>query len=127
LLKANLIGFGPNNNTVDSFAGIALGFKAEFTDGWAFNKLGLAGGSSTESLWLLGLSSDFQKLVKALDGDSRNGTLNSLFHSSKTITGVASISSAAAVPVPGAVWLFGTGMLTLLTGRRKSAASRLAV
>jgi hypothetical protein len=127
LLKANLISSGSNNNTLDSFAGIALGFKAEFTDGWAYNHLSLAGGSSTESLWLLGLSSNFQNLVKALDGDSSNGTLSSLFRSSRTINGAASITSIAAVPAPGAVWLFGTGLMTLLAaGRRKSIAAKLA-
>ncbi len=124
LLKANLVG-SASSNTPDTFTGFALGFKAEFTDGWAYDNLGLTGGSSTETLWLLGLSSGFQKLVRALDGDSTNGTLSSLFRSSRTITGVSSITSITAVPVPGAFWLFGTGFIALMVDRRKRADSRL--
>jgi len=71
------------------------------------------------------LSQSFNNLVKALDGDSSNGTLASLIGSSKTIDGVTSVAS---VPVPGAAWLFLTGLMGLLASRRKSAgSSRLAV
>jgi hypothetical protein len=99
-----------------------LGFKTLFTGGWAANNIGLTGGSTGESLWLFSSSSDFKNLVNALDGNSGNGMLSSLIGSSHTFTNV---SSVAAVPVPGAVWLFGTGLMTFLAGRRKSVGSRL--
>lgn len=127
LLKATLLDKNPGNGTPDligTFAGSALGFNTKFTDGWAPSVPGLTGGSTGESLWLAGLSSGFQNLVKALDGNNSNGTLTSLFGSTKTITGVASVSS---VPVPGAVWLFLTGMMTLLGFNRKKASSGFAV
>lgn len=128
LLKATLLDAIPGNGTPDligNYAGSALGFNTKFTGGWAANNPGLTGGSTGESLWLSGLSSGFKNLVKALDGNSANGTLSSLIGSSKTITGV---SSVAAVPVPGAVWLFGTGLMAVFVGRRKGlGSSRLAV
>jgi hypothetical protein len=127
LLKADLLDKNPGNGTPDlvgTYAGVAVGFNTKFTGGWAANNTGLTGGSTGESLWLAGLSSSFLNLVKALDGNAGNGTLNSLFGSSKTITGVVSVAS---VPVPGAVWLFGTGLMTLLASRRKAACSRLVV
>jgi len=66
------------------------------------------------------LSQSFNNLVKALDGDSSNGTLASLIGSSKTIYGVSSVAS---VPLPGAAWLFLSGVMGSLAYRRKSAAS----
>lgn len=128
LLKADLLDVNPGNGAPDligNYAGIALGFNTKFTGGWVANNAGLTGGSTGESLWLAGLSNGFQNLVKALDGNSGNGTLSSLIGSSKTINGVASVAS---VPVPGAVWLFGTGLMSLLASRRKRAGSpRFAV
>ncbi|NOT10811.1 MAG: hypothetical protein HOP23_03090 [Methylococcaceae bacterium] len=123
LLKANLLDINPTNGTADAigtFGGFALGFNTQFTGGWATTVPGLTGGSLGESLWLAGLSSGFFNLVKALDGSTSNGTLSSLFNSSKavTINGVVSVSS---VPVPGAVWLFLTGMMTVLGLNRKSS------
>ncbi len=104
--------------------GSALGFNTLFTGGWAANNPGLTGGSKGESLWLFASTSNsgFKNLVSALDGNSGNGTLSSLIGSSKTIYNVTSV---AAVPVPGAVWLFGTGLMSLLAGRRKNVGSRL--
>ncbi len=128
LLKATLLDSDKNNGTPDligNYAGNALGFNTKFTGGWVANNYGLTGGSTGESLWLTGVSSGFKNLVKALDGDSRNGTLKSLIGSAKTISGVSSVS---AVPVPGAAWLFGTGLVGLIASRRKNAGSaRLAV
>ncbi|MDD1622607.1 MAG: PEP-CTERM sorting domain-containing protein [Methylococcaceae bacterium] len=121
LLKADLLDTEPGNGSPDPIgtgAGFALGFNTHFTDGWAANNAGLTGGSTGESLWLFGLSAGFNNLVKALDGDVSNGTLASLIGSSKTINDV---SSVAAIPVPGAVWLFGTGLMTMFASRRKSA------
>ncbi|MEQ1621180.1 MAG: hypothetical protein ABL919_07210 [Methylococcales bacterium] len=124
LLKANLLDINPGNGAPDNigtFAGAAIGFKTAFTGGWAPTVAGLTGGSTGESLWLAGLSADFLKLVKALDTNTGNGTLSSLFNtSSKTITGVVSVSS---VPVPGAVWLFLTGMMAVLGLNRKKGNS----
>jgi len=116
LLKADLTSVGTWN-------GVALGFATHFTGGWAALNTALTGGSKGESLWLTGLSADFSNLVKALDGNNGNGTLSSLFGGNKTITGVVSVSS---VPVPAAVWLFGTGLMSLLAGRRKNATLRFA-
>jgi hypothetical protein len=127
LLKANLLDTVPGNGTPDlvgTWGGVAVGFKTLFTGGWASTYGGLDGGSIGENLWLAGLSNGFFDLVKALDGNSGNGTLSSLFGSTKTINGVVSVAS---VPLPAAFWLFGTGLMSLLAGRRKStAASRLA-
>ena len=123
LLQAELRDSDPSNGTPDAigtFGGLALGFNTHFTGGWAANNAGLTGGSTGESLWLFGLSKGFNNLVKALDGDDSNGTLASLIGSSKTIDGVSSVAS---VPLPGAVWLFLSGVMGLLARRRKSVAS----
>jgi hypothetical protein len=123
LLRAELLDTEPTNGTPDSIAsagGFALGFNTHFTGGWTTSIPGLTGGSTGESLWLLGFSQGFMNLANALDGNAGNGTLASLIGSSKIIDGVTSITS---VPVPGAVWLFGTGLMTLVAGRRKSIAS----
>lgn len=126
LLKAQLLDADPNDSgspdLIGTYAGAALGFNTKFTGGWAANNPGLTGGSTGESLWLAGLTSGFINLVKALDGDNSNGTLSSLFGSSKTITGVASV---AAVPVPGTVGLFATGLMTLIGRRRKYNGTRI--
>lgn len=127
LLSAELWDSNPGNGTPDvigTFGGFALGFNTHFTGGWAANNPGLTGGSTGESLWLLGLSNGFNRLVRALDGNASNGTLASLIGSSKTINDVTSIAS---VPLPGAVWLYGTGLMIFLASRRKSTASSLAV
>ncbi len=123
LLKADLLGTEPTSGApspIGTVGGFALGFNTHFTGGWAANNPGLTGGSNGESLWLFGLSQGFNNLVKALDGDVSNGTLASLIGSSKTIDDV---SSVAAIPLPAAVWLFGTGLMSLLAGRRKSAGT----
>lgn len=127
LLRADLLDTDPTNGTPDTIGtlgGFALGFNTHFTGGWAANNPGLTGGSTGESLWLIGLSNGFRNLIKALDGDDSNGTLTSLIGSSKTIDGVTSI---APVPLPGAVWLFLTGLMAFLASRRKSAGSGLVV
>ncbi len=121
LLKATLHDSNAENsapNLIGNYKGTALGFGTEFTGGWAANNPGLTGGSKGENLWLFGKDDSFLRLVKALDGKAANGTLQSLIGSSKTFTNVSSIS---AVPVPGAVWLFLTGMLTVLGFSRKKA------
>lgn len=123
LLQAELLDSDPANGTPDTigaFGGLALGFNTHFTDGWVANNSGLTGGSTGESLWLFGLSQGFSNLVKALDGDSSNGTLASLIGSSKTIYDVSSVAS---VPLPGAVWLFLSGVMGLLAYGRKNATS----
>ena len=127
LLKATLLDSLPNNNSPDligTFGPGAIGFNTKFTGGWAANNIGLTGGSTGESLWLGGLSSGMFDLVKALDGNAGNGTLSSLFGSARTINGVASVAS---VPLPGAVWLFLTGLMTFLGRHRKSAGASFAV
>lgn len=112
LLKADLTEVGTSGAS-------AFGFKTEFTGGWAASNPGLTGGSTGENLWLS--STSFQQLVSAF----QNGDLNSL-NKSMTIKGVSSVAS---VPLPGAVWLFGTGLIALFANRRKSdtGSLRLAV
>ncbi len=127
LLKADLLDINPDNNIPDNigtFAGLAIGFGTKFTDGWAQSIPGLTGGSTGESLWLTSLSSDFRDLVKALDTNTNNGTLSSLIGSGKKIEKVTSISS---VPVPGAVWLFLTGMMSVLGLNRKKGSNSLSL
>jgi hypothetical protein len=114
LLKADLLDKNPGNGTPDrigTLGDIAIGFNTKFTGGWAPNNPGLTGGSTGESLWLIGLSSKFEKLVHALDGNPDNGTFSSLFASSTIIKGVASFT---AVPLTGAVWLFGAVLMGFL-------------
>jgi hypothetical protein len=123
LLSATLLDNNFANGTPDligNYGGNALGFKTQFTGGWAANQPGLTGGSTGESLWLFSASKNFLDLVNALDGISTNGTLSSLIGNSKTIT---KVSSVASVPVPGAVWLFGTGLISLLASRRKGTTA----
>jgi hypothetical protein len=99
----------------------ALGFRTVFTGGWAANNPGQTGGSTGENLWLYGLSSGFHTLVSAFE----SGNLSAL-SKSMTIKGVASVAS---VPLPGAVWMFGAGLIALFANRRKSTVGspRLAV
>ena len=126
LLSADLLDSKANNSKSDlvgvfnnaKYGGYGLGFVTKFTGGWATQQKELTGGSKAESLWLFGSNNSFNDLVKALDANKANGTLNTLFRNNKTISGV---SSLAAVPVPGAVWLFLTGMLTVLGFSRKKA------
>ncbi len=125
LLSATLLDTDFGNGTPDligNYSGNALGFKTQFTGGWAPSQPGLTGGSTGESLWLFANTNDFKTLVKALDGINSNGTLSSLIGKSKKID---KVSSVASVPVPGAVWLFGTGLMTLLASRRKSAGQKV--
>lgn len=120
LLKADLTDFG-----ID-LANSALGFKTLFTGGWAPSQPGLTGGSIGENLWLFSDEEDndrFMNLIYALDGIQGNGTLDSLIGKNKTIKHVSAIAS---VPVPGAVWLFGTGLAGLLAARRKHANLKMA-
>jgi hypothetical protein len=121
LLSADLT--GTNTGRAGTFGNFAIGFNTTFTGGWVADNLGLTGGSHGESLWLAGFSSEFTDLVKALDGKKGNGTLSSLFGSTKVIQGVFSVAS---VPLPGAVWLFGAGLMTFLAGRRKSRTAAFA-
>jgi hypothetical protein len=130
LLKATLLDVNVANGTPDRIATLgnsssfsALGFTTIWdtsTPGWAVTTPGLTGGSTGESLWLGGLgNSDFYNLVKALDSNTGNGTLSSLFSSRKTIGDVYAVAS---VPVPAAAWLFGSGLMALFAGHRKRAA-----
>lgn len=128
LLKADLLDADPADGApglIGTYQGVGLGFNTKFTGGWAPSMPGLTGGSTGESLWLFAspFNSGFKDLVNALDGNKENGTLSNLIGSSDTIKNVSSVAS---VPVPGAVWLFGTGLATLLAGRRKHAGVRLA-
>ncbi|NOT10855.1 MAG: hypothetical protein HOP23_03315 [Methylococcaceae bacterium] len=122
LLKATLLDSNSENGTPDligTYSNTALGFKTLFTDGWVAENASITGGSIGENLWLVGFSSEFRKLIRALDGNSNNGTLNSLFNSSsKKIRNVVSI---AAVPLPATAWLFGTGIMAFLVGRRNKS------
>jgi len=123
LLRAELTDIDPQNGSPDSIAALsnfALGFNTHFLDGWVLGKPGLAGKSLGESLWLLGFSSGFHTLSNALDGNAANGTLSSLIGSSLTINDVTSV---ATVPLPGATWMFLTGVMTLLASRRKTTTS----
>jgi len=127
LLKADLLDSNPGNGSPDQIGAlgdVALGFNTKFTGGWAPSVPGLTGGSLGESLWLFGLSPEFANLVHALDANNSNGTLTSLFESSSIINGVESMS---AVPLPGAVWLFLAGIMTILGIHRKKAGSALAL
>ncbi|MGR8931850.1 MAG: hypothetical protein ACU836_14545 [Gammaproteobacteria bacterium] len=122
LLRAELMDMDPENGTPDpvgTFGGFALGFNTHFLGGWASE--GLNGNSMDESLWLYGFSTGFHKLIDALDGNNANGTLASLIGSSLTINDVTSV---ATVPLPGATWMFLTGVMTLLA-RRKSTEQSL--
>jgi hypothetical protein len=123
LLRADLLDANPDNGIPDligTFDGVALGFKTKFTGGWIANNTSLTGGSTGENLWLYGLSLDFQNLAKALDGIESNGTLRSLIGRSETIRNVTSIAS---IPLPGAAWLFVSGLMALFTSRRNHAGS----
>jgi len=124
LLRAELMDFDPENGTPDrigTFGGFALGFNTHFMGGWVTE--GLSGNSMAESLWLYGFSAGFHTLYNALDGNDANGTLASLIGSSLTVNDV---SSFATVPLPGATWMFLTGVMTLLASRRKSSVQSLA-
>lgn len=106
LLSADLVDVGTSGP-------FALGFKTEFTGGWAANNAGLTGGSSGENLWLFGVNTGFQTLVAAIS----SGDMMAL-KKSMTVKGVVAVAS---VPLPAAFWLFGAGLLAMLAGRRKSA------
>jgi hypothetical protein len=112
LLSATLSGI----NNVDSpdaigvYNNAALGFKTTFTGGWVLNYPGLTGGSLDENLWLFSqtTNSSFNNLIDALNG---NGVL--------TAATIDNVSAVAAVPAPGAVWLFSAGFGFLAFNSRK--------
>ena len=119
LLKATLLDSSADNlkpDLIGNYKNSALGFGTQFTGGWAANNRGLTGGSTGENLWLFGKEDSFLKLVKALDSNKKNGTLSSLIGKSKTFSNVSSIS---AVPLPGAAWLFLSGMVAFLGFKRR--------
>ena len=117
LLQADLV-------SVSTWKNKAIGFKTKFTGGWAVDPaLGFTGGSLGENLWLTSLSRGFRDLVKALDSDRHNHRLSSLFKNDTTIKGVKAIAS---VPIPGAVWLFGSAMMLLFANQRKNYSAKLA-
>lgn len=101
-LKAPTVGIYSNN---------AIGFDTDFISGWAFDNKGLTGGSLGESLWLTGNSVGFKKLVRALDSDIANGTLETLFKA-KT-SSISSVKSIASVPLLSSGLVMFTGLLTL--------------
>lgn len=115
LLSANLTALGTDSN--------ALGFATSFTGGWAADQnKPFTGGSTGESLWLSSSSStSFTNLVAAI----QNGTLDNLLGNKNSMT-FKHVSSVASVPVPAAVWLFGTGLTALLASRRKNQQLKAA-
>lgn len=117
LLQANLV-------SVNTWKNKAIGFKTMFTGGWAVDPAkGFTGGSIGENLWLTSLSKGFRDLVRALDSDRRNHRFSSVFKNDTTIRGVNAIAS---VPIPGAVWLFGSAMMMVLANQRKNLSPKLA-
>jgi hypothetical protein len=109
--------------TVDSKSD-ALGFKSTGFGGWA-NQKQFTGGSTTESVWLYSLLAG----LSSRDNDDSHGSdwhrfmaelKNHTALKSGTFFGIASI---ATVPLPAAVWLFGSGLAALggLIRRRKAA------
>lgn len=138
LFRATINGYGVDLNDDPSAAGMdkGLGFKTTNFSGWAADSK-FTGGSTTESTWLFNApcttstastassgcfsGSGFGKLLLALDGNGFNGTLDSIVGSSKSWTGVQSITT---VPLPAAVWLFGSALLGMsAVGRRNRRAA----
>lgn len=119
LLSANLMGINKTNgpDPIGTSGENAFGFNTHFTGGWAANNPGLTGGSQDESLWLTSSDPNFHNLVSFLEGKGALGSWSSYNNA----------ISMASIPVPAAVWLFGTGLLAVFGGRRKSTCLRLAV
>ena len=131
LFKANLTGF--NANTGEK----ALGFTTTNFSGWAADTK-FTSGSNLESLWLYycivprtaannygyywdtnTTNSAWNSLINALSSHNTS-QLNSAFNNKS----YSSIDSIATVPVPAAVWLFGSAIMAglgLTDRRRKSA------
>jgi hypothetical protein len=75
-------------------------------------------GDDWSSIWLLTF---FNNFVNALDHNSLNGTVSFPFGSfAFSITPISTVSS---VPLPGAVWLFGTSLFGIMAFRRKKQAN----
>jgi hypothetical protein len=102
--------------TVDSTDG-ALGFKTANFGGWA-NQQQFTGGSTSESLWLYAITQWNNSWNQNNNLNMGNAAWNSFLAEIKghtqlkgaTFTNIASI---ATVPIPGALWLFGSGLAAL--------------
>lgn len=120
-----IIGATTSHQTEVGSSSSALALLPEW-EGVHYN---LKRGDAWSSIWLSALyNSIFNNLANVLDHSSNNGTLSSLFgpFSSTTYTGVfyvISISTVSSVPLPGAVWLFGSGLLVVIARRTKKHAS----
>jgi hypothetical protein len=124
LLTANLTA-----DTVNS-GSQALGFSATFTGGWADTPQ-FTGGNTTESVWLYSLLSGRDETSGQNMG---NSAWNSFLAQLKSGSGLKAntfygIASIATVPIPGAVWLLGSGLAGLgamLRRRRAGAQTQVA-
>jgi hypothetical protein len=113
---------GASNSYVSSPATSATGFAG---GSWGFNFGGVAGWGTGFDNTLTGLNGGMKMTFLAIDPNSQD-----LAPIANTFAGTWSVNAAAgtlnynvsAVPVPAAVWLFGSGLLGLVgIGRRKKA------
>jgi len=119
-------------DTLDS-AHQALGFSEVITGGWADQKqfTGTNATAVTESLWLYSLFSQQSSNWSGLSGKNSDPGWTAFLtelknHSGLTAAHFSGIGSIATVPIPGAVWLLGSGLFGLggmLRRRRASVAT----
>ncbi|MDD5035531.1 MAG: VPLPA-CTERM sorting domain-containing protein [Methylococcaceae bacterium] len=103
LFSAKLIAFGAETE-IDDSSPVALGFKTDNLTGWAGDQFGNHG---QESVYLYNFN------VPGLMNDFSNFKFKTAtFHGSAITT----------VPVPAAVWLFGSALALLSGARRRKAA-----
>lgn len=107
------------SDSITSLISPTTSYAADHTGNHDSHALDFKTQLSDESLWLLANNHDFKGIVKALDDGSSNDRLRSLISHHKKFEEESPIAS---VPVPGAAWLFGTGLMTLLAGRRKGTS-----
>jgi len=120
LFSTSLTGF-----TVDS-KDEALGFVTAGFGGWA-NQPQFTGGSKSESLWLYSLlGSSHESGWEGGGNQHQNQAWNNFLAELKSGKGLKAdafygIASVATVPLPAAVWLFGSGLAALGGALRRRA------
>ncbi len=110
-----IIGTAPSHHAEFGYSSDALVLLPE----WKGAHYNMKRGSDWSTLWLSALySSIFNNMANALDHNITSGTLNFPFGS--FVFSITPIPTVSSVPLPGAVWLFGSFLFGMIACFRKN-------